>query len=109
MVPAGSQVTETVYTVGNTTTTVFDTVQIYDYESANWMLLIGAYNAMNMDGGGSTTLVKASSVGAPVLLNESSAAADEGRRPAINSAMVKVSKWSINTCARFIWPQRQRR
>jgi Phosphodiester glycosidase/Purple acid Phosphatase, N-terminal domain len=46
-----------------------------DYESGAWLLAVGAYNGMNMDGGGSATLVQADSTGAPKLLNYSAAAA----------------------------------
>jgi Phosphodiester glycosidase/Purple acid Phosphatase, N-terminal domain len=46
-----------------------------DYETADWLLAAGAWNGVNMDGGGSTTLVMADSKGDPVFLNNSSAAA----------------------------------
>lgn len=37
MIPAGSQVTNTTYVISNTTTTVFDTLQVYNYASANFL------------------------------------------------------------------------
>jgi len=49
-----------------------------DWETAEWMLKLGAYEAVNMDGGGSTTLVMADSVGNPIELNHSNAVADSG-------------------------------
>jgi hypothetical protein len=51
----------------------------YDYETAAWLLLLGAYDGVNMDGGGSTTLVIQDTTGVPVRLNRSSAVADSGR------------------------------
>jgi Phosphodiester glycosidase/Purple acid Phosphatase, N-terminal domain len=46
-----------------------------DYETGGWLVAVGVYNGINMDGGGSTTLVKADSDGSPVRLNFSNAAA----------------------------------
>ncbi len=43
-----------------------------DQETAYWMLQVGAYNAINMDGGGSTAMYMADSVGNPVPVNHSS-------------------------------------
>jgi hypothetical protein len=51
----------------------------YDYETAAWMLLAGAHDAVNMDGGGSATMVMQDSLGQPLRLNASSAVADSGR------------------------------
>jgi exopolysaccharide biosynthesis protein len=56
-----------------------------DFETAAWLLLIGAYDGINLDGGGSTTLVIQNSTGAPVRLNESSAVADSGRERTVGS------------------------
>ncbi len=56
-----------------------------DYETAGWMLLFGAYDAVNMDGGGSTTLVIEDSTGKPVRMNESSAVADSGKERTVGS------------------------
>lgn len=50
-----------------------------DWEVADWMLRLGAHDAVNMDGGGSTTLVVADSLGSPVPLNASNAVADSGQ------------------------------
>src|SRR5207253_6638878 len=57
----------------------------YDYETAGWLLLLGAWDGVNMDGGGSTTLVMASSIGKPIRLNSSSAVADSGQERTIGS------------------------
>ena len=43
-----------------------------DWETADFMLLFGGWNAMNMDGGGSTTLVKVNECGEPVDINQNS-------------------------------------
>jgi hypothetical protein len=56
-----------------------------DFETAAWLLLIGAYDGINLDGGGSTTLVIQNSAGSPVRLNESSAVADSGRERTVGS------------------------
>ena len=56
-----------------------------DYETAQWMLLLGAYNAINMDGGGSTTLVMEDSTKIPIRLNQSSAVADSGKERTVGS------------------------
>src|SRR6266511_2707496 len=56
-----------------------------DYESAGWLLLLGAHDGVNMDGGGSTTLVIEDSTGVPVRLNQSSAVADSGRERTVGS------------------------
>jgi hypothetical protein len=60
-------------------------VGAFDYETAAWMLLAGAYNAVNMDGGGSTTLVTEDSIGEPHRLNASSAVADSGKERTVGS------------------------
>ena len=57
----------------------------YDWETAGWLLLAGAYDGINMDGGGSTTLVMQDSTGAPVRLNKPSAVADSGRERTVGS------------------------
>lgn len=43
-----------------------------DTETAYWMIQFGAWNAINMDGGGSTAMYMADSAGNPVGLNHSS-------------------------------------
>jgi hypothetical protein len=43
-----------------------------DSETAYWMLQCGGWNAINMDGGGSTAMYMADSTGSPVALNHSS-------------------------------------
>jgi hypothetical protein len=43
-----------------------------DSETAYWMLQFGAWNAINMDGGGSTALYMADTAGNPVAVNHSS-------------------------------------
>jgi hypothetical protein len=56
-----------------------------DYESAAWLLLLGAYDGVNMDGGGSTLLVIEDSTGVPLRLGQSSAVADSGRERTVGS------------------------
>lgn len=48
-----------------------------DWETGAWLLRLGAYDAVNLDGGGSTSLVRQDSLGNPVVLNNSSAAAGD--------------------------------
>jgi hypothetical protein len=43
-----------------------------DQDSGLWMLLVGAWDAINMDGGGSASMYKADCAGNPVALNHSS-------------------------------------
>ncbi len=50
-----------------------------DWESADWLLRLGAWDGANMDGGGSTCLVKQDSTGRPVEINHSSAIPAAGR------------------------------
>jgi hypothetical protein len=57
----------------------------YDYETAGWLLIFGAYDGVNLDGGGSTTLVIQSSTGKPIRLNKSSAVADSGKERTVGS------------------------
>lgn len=56
-----------------------------DFETAAWLSKIGAYDGVNMDGGGSTTLVMESSIGTAVRLNRSSAVADSGKERTVGS------------------------
>lgn len=60
-------------------------VGAYDYETAAWLLLAGAYDGVNMDGGGSSTLVVEGSTGDPLRLNRPSAVADSGRERTVGS------------------------
>jgi hypothetical protein len=55
------------------------------YDCAVWLKLLGASDAVNLDGGGSTALVVADSTGAPVILNSSSAVADSGHERIVGS------------------------
>ncbi len=57
----------------------------FDYETGAWMLALGAYDAVNMDGGGSTTMVIADAAGNPHRLNSSSAVADSGNEREVGS------------------------
>ncbi len=57
----------------------------YDYETAGWLLLLGAFDGVNMDGGGSSTLVVQGSTGLPVELNHSNAVADSGNERTVGS------------------------
>ena len=56
-----------------------------DSETAYWMLQCGSWNAINMDGGGSTALYMADSTGSPVALNHSSYLAGTGHERYIGS------------------------
>jgi len=44
----------------------------FDYETADFLLLFGAWNGLNLDGGGSTCMVKADECGTPVDINQNS-------------------------------------
>ncbi|MBL9126652.1 MAG: phosphodiester glycosidase family protein, partial [Verrucomicrobiales bacterium] len=57
----------------------------FDYETAAWLLLVGAHDAINLDGGGSSTLVVEDSLGRPSRLNKSSAVADSGRERTVGN------------------------
>ncbi|MSU35548.1 MAG: hypothetical protein EXS36_10620 [Pedosphaera sp.] len=54
-------------------------------ETAGLMILLGAHEAINLDGGGSTTMVLADSTGRPQRVNRSSAVADSGRERIVGS------------------------
>lgn len=56
-----------------------------DHETGAWMLLVGAHDAVNMDGGGSATMAMESSVGTAMRINLSSAAADSGKERTVGS------------------------
>jgi hypothetical protein len=56
-----------------------------DYEIGAWMLLVGAHDAVNLDGGGSAAMAMLSSTGTTVRLNYSSAVADSGRERTVGS------------------------
>ncbi len=56
-----------------------------DYETGAWMLLVGAHDAVNLDGGGSATMAMLGSTGQAVRLNYSSAVADSGRERTVGS------------------------
>ena len=64
----------------------------YDHETAGWLLLLGAYDGINMDGGGSTTLVIENPTGVPIRLNRSSAVADSGRERTVGSHLGLFAK-----------------
>jgi hypothetical protein len=59
----------------------------YDDQTAAWLLAFGAFDGVNMDGGGSTTLVAQDSTGVPIELNHSSAVAGDkfGRERTVGS------------------------
>jgi hypothetical protein len=57
----------------------------YDHETAAWLILMGAYDGMNVDGGGSTTMVIEDSTGKAKRLNRPSAVADSGKERTIAS------------------------
>ena len=56
-----------------------------DWETGAWLLLVGASDGVNMDGGGSTTLIMQDSTGNPVELNMSSAVADSGNERTVGA------------------------
>jgi exopolysaccharide biosynthesis protein len=51
-----------------------------DTETAMWLLQFGAWNAINLDGGGSTAMYRADSCGNPLPVNHSSYVAQTGGR-----------------------------
>ena len=57
----------------------------FDYETGEWLRLAGAYDGINLDGGGSTTLSIEDTTGKPVRLNKPSAVADSGRERTVGS------------------------
>jgi hypothetical protein len=57
----------------------------YDYETGAWLLLVGAHDAVNLDGGGSTTMATLTSTGTTRRLNYSSAVADSGKERTVGS------------------------
>ncbi len=57
----------------------------YDFETGAWMLLVGASDAVNMDGGGSATMSMESSTGEAVRINLPSAVADSGKERTVGS------------------------
>jgi hypothetical protein len=63
-----------------------------DTETADWMLQFGAWNAINMDGGGSTALYMSDSTGQPVPVNHSSYFAAYGRERYIGSHLGVYAK-----------------
>lgn len=60
-------------------------VGAFDFETAAWLQLVGAYDGVDLDGGGSTTLVMQNSTGAAVRLNKPSAVADSGKERTVGS------------------------
>ncbi len=56
-----------------------------DWETAAWLLLLGASDGANMDGGGSSCLVMRDSTGVPVELNHDSASAADGVERTVGS------------------------
>ncbi len=63
-----------------------------DTETGYWMLQCGAWNAINMDGGGSTALYMSDSLGNPVALNHSSYLSGYGRERYIGSHLGVYAK-----------------
>jgi hypothetical protein len=56
-----------------------------DSETAYWLLQFGAWNGINMDGGGSTAMYRADSAGNPIGVNHSSYLPATGRERYIGS------------------------
>ena len=57
----------------------------YDWETAAWLKLAGAYDGINMDGGGSACMVMESSTGLPEELNNDSASLSDGRERTVGA------------------------
>ena len=80
-----------------------------DEETGAWLLAFGAWNAVNMDGGGSTTMVQADACGNPFDLNRSSYIPQSGRERFIGShlgvyaAPLANSSGFINSVAVSPW------
>jgi exopolysaccharide biosynthesis protein len=51
----------------------------YDWQTAAWLKMLGAWDGINLDGGGSSCLVMADSTGKPVQLNRDVASLANGR------------------------------
>ena len=64
----------------------------YDFETAGWLLLLGAYHGFNLDGGGSTTLSIEDSTGRPLRLNRPSFVADNGKERIVGSHLGVFAK-----------------
>jgi hypothetical protein len=62
------------------------------HECAQWLLLLGASDGINMDGGGSTVLAIADSTGAPIALNSSSATASGNGERVVGSHLGVYAK-----------------
>lgn len=56
-----------------------------DFQTADWLLLAGASDGINMDGGGSTTLAMQTSTGGALVLNHSSTMAERDRERTVGS------------------------
>jgi exopolysaccharide biosynthesis protein len=57
----------------------------YDWEAAAWLVLAGASDGVNMDGGGSTCLARADSTGHPIAVNRDSASPAVGRERTVGA------------------------
>jgi len=55
-------------------------VGAYDWETAAWLLVVGAWDGINLDGGGSTCMAVMDSASHPVQLNRDTASAQSGRQ-----------------------------
>lgn len=64
----------------------------YDYETGAWLKWVGAYDGLNLDGGGSTTMVMQNSLGRATRLNRSSAVADSGKERTVGSHLGVFAK-----------------
>ena len=88
-----------------------------DYETADFLLLFGAWKGMNMDGGGSTTMVKVNECGDPVDVNQNSFQFAVGRpgsqrsigcnfgvyAPALPTAIKELTVLPGSTTATITW------
>src|SRR5688572_4354415 len=55
------------------------------FEAAQWLQAVGARDGINLDGGGSTTLVFETSTGQPLRINKPNSVADSGRERTVGS------------------------
>ncbi len=58
-----------------------------DWETAKWLLLLGATDGADMDGGGSSCMVRQSTTGRPIELNHDSASAGDGVERTVGSQL----------------------
>jgi hypothetical protein len=57
----------------------------YDWQTAAWLMLAGAWDGINLDGGGSTCMVMKDTAGQPLQLNKDSASRSYGRERTVGA------------------------